>query len=99
MRRWAGGLGIVFPIWNLLSGLVLLVLYRLEAFDERVIVDDDATPREVVLGTLMLCAVFCVCTYALEMHWALTFSVCVAYATNVSRFVEQWAATPARGGD
>ncbi|MCP4398137.1 MAG: hypothetical protein GY801_12670 [bacterium] len=81
------GFLMVFPIWNIANGALLLILYRFKMIDKSSIVDDNATILQVILGSIVLAITFMVCSFVFEMYWAVTFSICVAYASNVSGVV------------
>jgi hypothetical protein len=77
----ARGLLMIFPLCNILSGAILLILYRLHVINEKCIEDDDATILQVIVGSAVVIVTLAVCS-AYQMYWAITFSICVAYATN-----------------
>lgn len=79
----------VFPVWNILNSLLLLLLYRFHLIDESAIADDNATPYQVVAGGAVVLVVFLVCQFVFRLHWTITFSVCVCYATNVNSFLQR----------
>ncbi len=81
------GLWVVIPIWNLICAAMLLLLYRIDVIDERAILSDEATGGELLWGTIVLIIVFLVCRYAFDLHWAFTYSICVTYATSLSRYI------------
>jgi hypothetical protein len=74
----------LFPLWNIINGIVLLFLLRTGEIDTSSISDEDARPGEVVFGFLIILGIFAVCRFAFELYWALTFSICVVYATSFS---------------
>lgn len=81
----SSGILIVFPLWNMINGAMLLLLFRLKVIDEDCIGDESATFVQVIFGGVVVVAVFLVCSFALELHWAITFSICVAYASHVGK--------------
>ena len=78
---------ILFPIWNIANGVLLLVMLRCELIDENNVSDDDADLRQVIAGSIIVVATFLVCRFVFQMYWAITFSICVAYATNLNASV------------
>ena len=78
---------IVFPIWNMVNAVLLLILYFAEVIDEGDIEDDDASPWQVVLGSIMVLAVLLVCQRCFNMSWPVVFSLCVVYATTLNHAV------------
>ena len=84
----------LFPLWNIVNSLFLLLLYWMQQLDETVLIAGRPAPRQVLVGGLTVLAVFLVCQYAFHYHWTLTFSVCVCYATNVNSFLHRITARP-----
>ena len=79
------GLLIIFPIWNIANGFLLLIMLKYGIIDEDCIVDDNTSPLEVLLGSVVVAAVLLACRFAYQLHWAITFSVCVTYASIVNQ--------------
>ena len=84
----AHGILMLFPMWNIVNGVWLLIMLRADIMDENNITDENATPLQVLLGSLILLLVFLVCHTVFELHWTITFSICVASATSVSGIVQ-----------
>jgi len=78
----------LFPIWNMANGVLLLILLRLDIIGEQNITDENATRFQVLLGSLILLLVFLFCYTILKLHWTITFSICVASAADVSGIVQ-----------
>jgi len=92
---------IVFPAWNLFNGVILVLMAGLSLMDETYVADRDVKPSEAVVGLLFLCGLLLVCQQALDLYWAITFSICVGYATSLSRTIQRvtnfasfWKKTP-----
>lgn len=83
------GLLLVFPLWNILSGVLLLLLYRLRFIGEDAVTDDDASRLSVIVGVIVVTAVFAACHFHFHMYWAVTFSICVAYATSLNDIIQK----------
>lgn len=82
------GLLVIFPVWNIINGGLLLILYRFDFIDESSIDDDNATPLQVLLGSIIVVATFVICHYIFKLYWAFTFSICVAYASNINETLQ-----------
>ena len=80
---------IVFPVWNMLGGVVLLFMGGFGVIDEAYISDEDVRPPHALVGLFFLCLILGICQFYFHMYWAITFSICVGYATTLSRTV-QW---------
>jgi hypothetical protein len=81
-------LTLIFPLWNIANGFLLLLMYRFDIIDEGIIVDDDAAPYEVVIGLSVVLMTFAISTFVFDLHPAVVFSMCVAYATNINALVK-----------
>lgn len=88
MLSGSSGLLLVFPVWNIINGAVLLFLFRYSVITPDVIVDEPVRPSQVVLGSIVVIATFLVCRFLFSMYWAITYSICVAYATNIDATVQ-----------
>lgn len=75
---------ILLPIWNIINCLFLLVSYRLGIINADNISDVDVRPSEALFGFIIILAIFAVCQFVFKLYWALTFSICVIYATSFS---------------
>ncbi len=79
---------LVFPIWNIINGALLLVMMRFKIIDEECISDRDATAGQVFLGLIAVLAIFVLCNYVFELYWAITFSICIIYATSFDKALQ-----------
>ena len=87
--REASGWLLIFPLINFIYGVVPVLMGGLTVVDETYVRDDDATPPEVIAGLFFLAALLAVCQYYFDLYWAITFSICVAYAAALSRIVQK----------
>ncbi|MFT4309054.1 MAG: hypothetical protein ACMXYL_01045 [Candidatus Woesearchaeota archaeon] len=75
---------LIFPILNLVYALLLLFLYRttsiIHSFDPR-----DAEKSEVFFGMGIIVLFVIIMQYMLGMHWAITYSMGIVYATFLGR--------------
>lgn len=85
------GILILFPLWNLFNAFMLMLLFRLRMIKDDSIGDEDASPLETVTGAAMAILIIGVCLYALRLNWAMTFSICLVYATSVGRTTREVA--------
>jgi len=73
----------IFPVWNIVTGVVLLYLMALAPEDT--VTNENTTVAEVILGLFVAACVFSYCEYLAHFTWAMTFSVCVAYSTALDQ--------------
>ena len=79
---------IIFPMWNIINGALLLVMLRFRIVDEECISDRDATAGEVIRGLIVVIVIFIFCNYVFKLHWAITFSICIIYATSFDKALQ-----------
>ena len=94
MLKDSHGILIAFPIWNFVNGALLLIMYRFEIIDESSIVDDNATAFQVIFGSMVVVATLIVCRFVFKLYWAITFSICVTYASNFNGIVQSLFSKP-----
>jgi hypothetical protein len=75
---------IVFPLWNGINCLLLLLLFRVGVINETSITDENARSGEVIFGFVIILGIFVVCRFVFELYWALTLSICAVYAASFS---------------
>lgn len=86
---------LLFPLWNMISSLVLLasVIFALAGGELRylevTVGEEDATPRQLALGSAVLAGLIALCQYAFGLHWSITLSICVIYASHLDRLVQR----------
>jgi hypothetical protein len=79
--RWS--LLALFPIWNIVMGVMLLYQIGLVRFE---VTDWNASFLEVIVGTIALFIVFALLDFGLRLSWALTFSICMFYSSTIVLF-------------
>ena len=73
---------VVFPLWNAINGVALVLMAGFGRIDETSIRDENATAGEVFAGLLLLGMLLVICHHFLELYWAITLSICVGWATT-----------------
>ena len=71
----------IFPIWNIVSGVVLL--YQMGLTPEDVVTDEPPSFVELIVGLILVSGVLFYCHFLADLKWPMTFSVCVVYATSL----------------
>jgi len=84
IRNWL----IVFPLWNMSNGVLLILLPLFKVIDEECISDQDASVAEVVIGLIAVFVILIFCNYVFKLHWAITFSICIIYTTSFNRALQ-----------
>lgn|GEM_PF-5831479 len=75
----------VFPAWAIVNSFLLILKCRAIDKNEEVIAEENASLGEIIIGLVVLMAVFGICHYGLYIHWPFTLSICVVYATSFSK--------------
>lgn len=87
------GIMIIFPLWNIVNGLILFMMFKWKLIDEKNIADDNASPLQVFFGSVVIVVIIYLCEYCWKVYWATTFSICVAYASNVAGLIQKYTQT------
>ena len=80
---------LVFPILNIINGIILTLRCGFNFIDEYIISDEDVTIRQMLIGLLAICFVLVMCQNVFHLYWGLTFSICVTFATSLSSLVRR----------
>jgi len=88
MIKESPGWLLVFPIWNIINGVLLILMLRFNIIDENCIADRNATAGQVTLGLISVLILFILCNFIFKLHWAITFSICIVYATSFDRALQ-----------
>ena len=84
----AKGWLVIFPVLNIANGAVLLFMLRSRLLDDCNISDQNVSLIQIALAATVIMILFTVCQYIFDLLWPQTLSICVAYATNLSRGVQ-----------
>lgn len=79
---------LIFPIWNIINSILLLLMFSFKIIDEECISDRKATFIQVVLGLTTIVVIFLLCNYVFKLYWAITFSICIVYTTSFDRALQ-----------
>jgi hypothetical protein len=79
---------LVFPIWNIINGVLMLLMVSLRVIDEECISERKATVVDIILGLAAVLVIFTLCNYVFKLHWAITFSICIVYTTSFDKALQ-----------
>lgn len=79
---------LVFPIWNIVNSVLMLLMLRIEIINEECISDRDATMAQVAIGLTSVLIMFIFCNFVFHLYWAITFSICIIYTTSFDRALQ-----------
>jgi hypothetical protein len=60
-------------------------MFRFAIIDERSISDRDTNAVEIIFGLMVIIAIIITCNFIYKLYWAVTLSLCVVYATSLSK--------------
>lgn len=80
---------IIFPLVNAIQASVVAIGLWYGFISSGKISDEDADNTEITISSIMLLVLFLVFHFKLHQYWAITFSVCVFYATFINKMVMQ----------
>jgi membrane-associated HD superfamily phosphohydrolase len=78
---------IIFPIFNAVHSSIILIGWRYEIVNSSMISDEHAKLRDVIISGILVIGLFWFYQDILEKNWAITFSVCIFYATMINKGV------------
>jgi len=81
------GIFTIFPILNIISAFILLFLFRSGFINTSSILERQAKKFEIIAGSIIVICLFFISQYIFHNFWAITFSFCVFYATNINEIV------------
>jgi len=73
----------IVPLWNILTGIILLYQIGLQKFD---ISDENASPLQVFGSSITLLIVFFITNFVFHFSWAMTLSICLFYSSTIFFF-------------
>ena len=76
---------LIFPVWNIINSALIIIMQYVNLFDEDHISNRDATITQVILGLAAVLVIFYICNNTFNLHWAITFSICIIYTTSFDR--------------
>ena len=85
MLKECPGWLLVFPVWNIINSVLLIIMQYVNLFDENQISDRDATIPQVIIGLVSILIIFFICNNVFNLHWAITYSICIIYTTSFDR--------------
>jgi hypothetical protein len=76
---------IIFPIINIVSAIALI--YQIGLVPEGNVQDEDVLLEDVILGSFILMVMLSYCSLYARFTWEYTYSICIAYTTNIDRAI------------
>ena len=80
---------IIFPVFNIATAALLWMSYKYNIVTTKSISSVQAKREEIILGSIMVFIIFFLSQYVFENFWAITFSICVFYATSINNVINK----------
>lgn len=91
----SGGIHWIFPTWNVVSWMLLVLLWRFDVLDATdSIGPDDAGRYQILIAMGLTLGLVLLGKYVADYHWTMTLSMTVAVASFVGRGIEQFTSPP-----
>lgn len=78
----------IFPIWNIVNGGILLYLLRDGVLDTDCIVENEFNHWQVLASVFCVGTILAACNYYFKMHWAISYSICACYTLTINDTVQ-----------
>jgi hypothetical protein len=79
---------LIFPILNIINCIFMLIMLDAGVLNETCIIERKTTIARVITGLITSIIIFALCNYIFKLYWAVTFSICIIYATNFERALQ-----------
>jgi len=80
---------IIFPLINAIQATLMAMGLWFDFITSEKISDEHANKIELVISSILLVTLFVLCHVIWHQYWAVTFSVCIFYATIINQIVMQ----------
>jgi hypothetical protein len=74
---------LIFPIWNIMNGAILLLFLRLGFLDTDCIVENGFSFLQALVSVASVGIILGLCNYVFKMHWVISYSICVCYTITI----------------
>lgn len=81
---------VIFPILNIISAVLLLLLMFTGFITHKRVSERQARYLEIIISSILVFILFGLNQFVWGSHWAVTFSVCTIYATNINDLIDRF---------
>jgi hypothetical protein len=81
----------IFPIWNITNGVLMLVLLQMGVLDTDCILENDTNFWQVFVSIIAVGIILGLCNYIFKMHWIISYSICVCYTITINDAIHSLA--------
>lgn len=75
---------LLLSTWNIITGLMLILLLRLNAISEKLIDDNNTKLAPVLWGSVIVLVIFYMTHFVYQLYWATGMSICFIYIQSVN---------------
>lgn len=83
MLKQSPGPLMIFPVWNIINGGLLLLLFHGGVVDTSCIADTKAGLLQIGVTVVSLAILLALCQYTFRLHWSISFSIAVGYTMSL----------------
>lgn len=81
------GCELAFPLINAVQASLVILGLWFGFFTYEKVRDEDSESAEIIISSIMVILLFIIFHFILHQYWAVTFSVCIFYATIVNKII------------
>jgi DNA-directed RNA polymerase subunit RPC12/RpoP len=82
------GILLIFPIWNLINAVLILMMLYLKIINRNCIIERKISFFRVVFSLTLSIIILLLCECIFKMYWAVTFSICMVYTTSIDSAIQ-----------
>lgn len=79
---------LIFPLWNGINGAILMAMFYSGVADVDCVVDCKPSLRQLAITLVSVSLLLAICRYAFNLHWAITYSICVCYTMSLNHTLQ-----------
>lgn len=84
----------IFAVWNLLYSALIILKFQVVTvgnidLGEEYVSDRNAGFGQIILGAVAVTIVLLSCHFLLNMHWSITYSVCVTFTSSLDKAIQK----------
>jgi hypothetical protein len=80
----------IFPIWNIINGVLLLLYVRAGVITTKCITDETASFFDIASSLVVITILLGLCQYFFKLHWVYTYSIVVCYTMSLHSVLQDF---------
>jgi hypothetical protein len=81
---------LIFPIWNIITGVILLLYFPAGIVTTKCITDESSSFLQLAISVAATALLLVLCNYVFKLHWVYTYSIAVCYTTSLHNVVQDF---------